>query len=86
MTQPLGYYIDTTIPVVADIEREYGSNLEKMSVQRKTYLIKNLASSLSYKFNSQPTAQYNPLALRIGNEVRREEDAIALLKALVNCL
>ncbi|WP_088243842.1 hypothetical protein [Calothrix rhizosoleniae] len=86
MTQPLGYYIDTTIPVVGDIEREYGSNLEKMSVPHKAYLIADLATSLSYKFNSQPTAQYAPLALRIGLEVKQEKDAIALLKAFVNSL
>ncbi|MDJ0677022.1 MAG: hypothetical protein QNJ36_16845 [Calothrix sp. MO_167.B42] len=87
MTKPLGYYADTNIPVVGDIEREYGSNLQDMSQQCKLFLIRDIAGNLLLdNFDPEREPKIFELANRIRNEMSEEDDAIALIKAIANNL
>ena len=87
MAKPLGYYVDTNIPVIGDIEREYGSNLEEMSQPCKLFLIKDIAGNLLLEnFDPESEPKIFELANRLRNEISGGDDAIALLKAIINSL
>ncbi len=87
MTKPIGYYVDTNIPVIAEIEERYGSNLEGMGEQQKFRMIDDLSAYILYQFHyCGVSPEVVLLCTRIRNELKQEKDAIALLKAMVNSL
>ncbi|AKG21259.1 hypothetical protein IJ00_08070 [Calothrix sp. 336/3] len=83
--KPIGYYVDTKIPVVGEIEQRYGSMLQKISQGEKIYLAFHLCGNLE---DSHPDARYRieNICEQIDEHLSEESDVIGLLKALVNSL
>lgn len=87
MSKPIGHYVDTNIPVVGDIEREYGSNLEGMSERDKLFLVNDISGDLLYNIiGSEPESKTREFACRLRDEITEYTDAISLLKAIINNL
>lgn len=87
MNKPIGYYIDTEIPVIKELEQKCGSMLQRLSEREKIYLAYRVTCSLERLNN---TDCYEGLTFYFVEKIEREltdkSNAIALLKALVNSL
>lgn len=84
--KPIGYYIDTKIPVIGEIEQTYGAGLEKLKQEEKIYLAYSLTGYLESLNSYCHEGEIYSLAAKIGQQLTEKSDAIALLKALVNSL
>lgn len=84
--KPIGYYIDTKIPLIGEMEQSFGSCLQGLTKEQKIYLVFNLAGNLEDSFPYVHPANIEELCSKINKEISEESDAIGLMKALVNSL
>ena len=51
----LGYYVDNTIPAIANVEELYGSHLDGLSQSEKFWLVQTLAEDADYESDPDST-------------------------------
>jgi len=84
LNKPLRHYVDTNIPVIGDLEREYGSNLEKMSQDDKAYLSGVVADQIFRSLDGWATDEIIDFGNRIIEEITEESDLVSLLRMIAD--
>ena len=51
----LGYYVDNSIPAIANLEELYGSHLDGLSQSEKFWLVQTLAEDADYESDPDST-------------------------------
>ncbi len=86
IVNPIGYYIDTNIPVIKELERRYGSELQELTNNQKMFLISELSQELDINYEYEHPLEIYDLSRNLKGGLSEETDMVALLKALVNSL
>ncbi|NEO74722.1 MAG: hypothetical protein F6K52_36055 [Moorea sp. SIO3H5] len=86
-SQTIGDYVDTNIPVIAQMQQEYGSRLEKLTQEQKIHLLSQLCDDISIT-NSEFISL--DITYKLGEELKKSltehQDVIDLIKAIASNL
>lgn len=58
MSQTLGYYVDNTIPAIAEFENTYGAHLTGLSTLEKLWIVTALSEDAMNEWNGYNTDEY----------------------------
>lgn len=61
MSRTLGYYVNNTIPAIADFETTYGAHLGGLSTLEKLWLVTTLAEDAMNEWNGYNTDEYGSI-------------------------